>query len=263
MAATIFYDSAGTYQSTINVEDGTAHISNRTFANAGTLTNEAFAIDQDITKAITSWGDLDALRFDFGSAVTVDYVAIYTTTTITTDIRMFRSDNATGTANHITNIEVDSLTPGWNIITQSSGDFRYRIVFADGGSADGITEIFFGKTLSLPINPTANVITKHTFGSEEVKAHGANRYYIDKHDNYKTFTISFDHMTAANKAELETFSNAVTNRLPFIYCEDGTIINANNPTGPLHYVRLVRPLTFKTVAPDIFSCQVVMRELTS
>ena len=74
MAATIFYDSAGTYQSTINVEDGTAHISNRTFANAGTLTNEAFAIDQDITKAITSWGDLDALRFDFGSAVTVDYV---------------------------------------------------------------------------------------------------------------------------------------------------------------------------------------------
>ena len=107
------------------------------------------------------------------------------------------------------------------------------------------------------------MITKHTFGSEEVKAHGANRYYIDKHTNYKTLTISLDHMTAANKAELETFSETVTNRLPFIYCEDGTIINDNNPTGPIHYVKLVSPLKFRTVAPDIYSCQVVMRELTS
>ena len=77
MFATIYYDNANTYQATINVEDGTANISGRSFSDGTTLTNEERAIDQDLSKAITDWGDTDALRFDFGSAVTVDYVAIY------------------------------------------------------------------------------------------------------------------------------------------------------------------------------------------
>ena len=70
-------------------------------------------------------------------------------------------------------------------------------------------------------------------------------------------------MTAAQKTELETFANTVTDRVPFIYCEDGTVITVNNFTGPLHYVKLARPLKFKTVLPDIYSCQIVMKELTS
>lgn len=261
MSATIYYDNANTYQATLNVEDGTANISGKSFADGTTLTNEERAIDQDLSLAITDWGDTDALRFDFGSAVTVDYVAIYTTATISTDIRIFRSSNATGSANVTTNIEVDSLTAGWNIVHLSSGDFRYRIVIADGGAVAGITEIYFGAKFDLPIQPTANIITKHNFGTEEVKAYGANRFYISKHDNYKEFTLSLDHMTAAQKTELETFANTVTDRMPFIYAEDGTVINGNNPTGPLHYMKLVRPLSFKTVAPDIFSCRVAMREL--
>ena len=261
MASAFFYDNVNTYQSTINVEDGSANISDKSFSDGTTLTNEERAIDQDISKAITDWGDTDALRFDFGSAKTVDFVAIYTTTTITTDIRIFRSDNATGSANSITNIEVDSLTPGWNIVYLSSGSFRYRIVIADGGTADGITEIYFGEQFTLPIEPTANIITAHNFGSEEIKALGANRYYFSKHDNYKNITLSFDYMTASQKTELETFANIVTDRIPFIYCEDETTINGNNPTGAIHYVKLVKPLTFRQVAPNIFSTQLILREL--
>ena len=263
MSATIYYDNANTYQATINVEDGSANIGNKSFSDGTTLTNEERAIDQDLSLAITDWGDTDALRFDFGSAVTVDYVAIYSTATITTDIRIFRSDSATGTANVVTNLEVDSLVAGWNILHLSSGDFRYRILIADGGSITGITEIYFGARFALPVQPTANIITAHNFGSEEIKTYGANRFYFSKHNNYKEFTLNLTHMTSAQKTELETFANTVTDRMPFIYAEDSTVINGNNPTGPLHYVKLVRPLTFKTVLPDIFSCQVVMRELTS
>ena len=263
MSATIYYDNANTYQATINVEDGTANISGRSFSDGTTLTNEERAIDQDLSKAITDWGDTDALRFDFGSAVTVDYVAIYSTATISTDIRIFRSSSATGTAQVVTNIEVDSLVAGWNILHLSSGDYQYRIIIADGGTITGITEIYFGAKFDLPVQPTANTITAHNFGSEEIKTYGANRFYFSKHDNYKEFTLSIDHITSSQKTELETFANTVTDRMPFIYAEDGTVINGNNPTGPLHFVKLVRPLTFRTVAPDIFSCQVVMRELTS
>ena len=206
MSATIYYDNANTYQATINVEDGTANISGRSFSDGTTLTNEERAIDQDLSKAITDWGDTDALRFDFGSAVTVDYVAIYSTATISTDIRIFRSSSATGTAQVVTNIEVDSLVAGWNILHLSSGDYQYRIIIADGGTITGITEIYFGAKFDLPVQPTANTITAHNFGSEEIKTYGANRFYFSKHDNYKEFTLSIDHITSSKKTELETFA---------------------------------------------------------
>ena len=63
-------------------------------------------------------------------------------------------------------------------------------------------------------------------------------------------------MTSANKTSLETFANTVTDREPFIYSEDDT-------TGPFYWVRLVRPLTFRQVAPDIYSTQLVLRQLTA
>ena len=63
-------------------------------------------------------------------------------------------------------------------------------------------------------------------------------------------------MTSANKTSLETFANTVTDHEPFIYSEDDT-------NGPFHWVRLVKPLTFRQVTPEIYSTQLILRELTS
>lgn len=250
MAATIYYDNVGSYAATIN--DGST--GSAVFSDSNTLENEENAVDENLTTVVGDWVSNEGLQFDLGSAITVSFCAIYSTVATSNDITIYRDDASSGPFDSTTNI-LTALTVGWNIRVLSSGDFRYRTVSA-GGNLTGIAQIFFGNALELPIQPTANIVTEHKFGTEEIKTYGANKYYINKHDNYKILKLSLDHMTTANKTSLLTFSNTVTNRKPFIYSEDGT-------TGPLHYVRLVAPLTFKQVAPDVWSCQIVMRELLS
>ena len=250
MAATIYYDNVGSYDATLN--DGSTGSS--IFSDSNTLTNEENAIDEDLTTVVGGWVSNEGLQFDLGSATTVSFCAIYSTVATGNDITIYRDDASSGPFDSTTKVLSDTAI-GWNLISLASGDFRYFTVSA-GGNLTGIAQIFFGNALELPIQPTANIVTEHKFGTEEIKAHGANRYYINKHDNYKVLKLSLDHMTTANKTSLLTFSNTVTNRKPFIYSEDGV-------TGPLHYVRLAAPLTFKQVAPGIWSCQVVMRQLIS
>ena len=250
MAATIYYDNVESYAATLN--DGSTGSS--IFSDSNTLTNEENAIDEDLTTVVGGWVSHEGLQFDLGSATTVSFCAIYSTVATGNDITIYRDNASSGPFDSTTKVLGDTAI-GWNLISLASGDFRYFTVSA-GGDLTGISQIFFGNALELPIQPTANVITEHKFGTEEIKAHGSNRYYINKHDNYKVLKLSLDHMTTANKTSLLTFSNTVTNRKPFIYSEDGV-------TGPLHYVRLAAPLTFNQVAPDVWSCQVVMRQLIS
>jgi len=258
MAATIYYDNVGSRSATIS--DGTIDNSSDPGAfinNLGSdeLDNELRAIDGNITDVIGGWAVNEGLQFDFGSAVSPDFCAIYSTVATDNEVRVNMDTASSGSFTGLWN-DQESLSVGWNIRTLTVLARRYRTLNSKEGDLTGISEVFFGTKFELPVQPTGNIITKHTLGSEEIKTYGANRIYFDKHSNYKQLTLSFDHMTSANKTSLETFSNTVTDREPFIYSEDGL-------TGPYHWVRLVRPLTFKQVLPDIFSCQMVMRELTS
>ena len=254
MAETIFYDNLNSRSATLT--DGTIDNTSNTgpFSGSDALTNEKRANDGGISEVVSGWAVNDALQFNFGSGISPDFCAIYSTVATSNDIRINRGSHATNLVG-IWNT-VSSLSVGWNIAPLTIASYQYWYINSRDGDLTGISEVFFGDKLELPIAPTANIIEEHTYGSEEVKALGANRYYFSKHNNFNTLTLSLDHMTSANKTSLETFANTVTDREPFIYSEDGT-------TGPFHWVRLVRPLTFKTVAPNIFSCQVVMRELTS
>ena len=255
MAKTIYYDNLGSRSATLT--DGVINnsVSPASFTSYDALTDEHRANDGGISEVVGSWNVNQGLQFNFGSAVSPNFCAIYSTVATDNEIRINRDSSATAQFTGIYN-DIDSLAVGWNIRTLTELSMQYWTLNSKEGDLTGIAEAFFGKKLELPLEPTANIITKHTFGTEEVKAYGANRYYFEKHSNYKELTLSLDHMTIANKTSLEAFSNTVTNREPFIYSEDGA-------TGPFHWVKLVRPLTFRTVAPNIFSCQVVMRELTS
>ena len=255
MAKTIYYDNLGSRSATLT--DGTINngASPAEFTSADALTNEHRANNGGISEVVGGWAVNEGLQFNFGSAVSPSFCAVYSTVATDNEIRVNRDSAASGAFTGIYN-DIDSLAVGWNIRTLTELSRQYWTLNSKEGDLTGIAEVFFGKHFELPLEPTANIITKHNFGTEEVKAYGANRYYFEKHSNYKELTLSLDHMTSANKISLEAFSNIVTDREPFIYSEDGA-------TGPFHWVKLVRPLTFRTVAPDIFSCQVVMRELTS
>lgn len=251
MASAIYYDSIGSRTATLT--DGTT--TSGSFTSSNVLSDELRATDGSITDVVGGWAVNEGLQFNFGGTVSPNFCAIYSTVATSNDIRIQRDNSATGAFNGITN-DITDISIGWNIRTLTVLPMQYWTINSIVGSLTGISEVFFGEKLSFPVEPTANIITAHNFGTEEVKALGSNRFYFSKHNNYKTITLKLDHLTSANKTSLETFANIVTNREPFIYSEDDT-------TGPFHWVRLVRPLTFKTVLPDIFSCQVVMRELTS
>lgn len=252
MAATIYYDKNDYYSATI--AEGTVDGSN-SFSAGTSMSNPDRISDQDIIKAVGYVGDTDAIQVTFPTAVVNDFIAIYFNAEEADTIVLLYDDSSSGVATVISTITAD-FSIGWNITEFSLGSaYQYWIVKA-AGAIVGLTEALIGAKLTLPLEPTANITTAHKFGTEEIKAHGANRYYISKHDNYKVITVSLDHMTAANKTSILAFSNTVTDRQAFIYSEDST-------TGPFHYVRLVSPLTFRMVAPDIWSCQMVMRTLTS
>jgi hypothetical protein len=251
MAATIYYDNLDSRSATLT--DGTT--GSFAFNSSDVLSNELRAVDGNITDVIGGWAVNEGLQFNFGTAVNPTFCAIYSTVATGNDILIQRDNAASGTFNGIINT-INDLAVGWNIRTLTALQMQYWTINSAVGDLTGISEIFFGNPFELPVQPTANIITAHNFGSEEVKALGANRYYFSKHDNFKTLTLSLDHMTSANKTSLETFANTVTDREPFIYSEDGT-------TGPFHWVRLVRPLTFRQIAPDIYSTQLVLRELTA
>lgn len=252
MASTIYYDNLNSRSATLT--DGTIDNTSVTgpFSSSDALTDEERANDGGISEVVSGWAVDDALQFNFGSGISPDFCAIYSTVATSNEIRINRGSHATNLVG-IWNT-VSSLSIGWNIVPLTIASYQYWYINSRDGDLTGISEVFFGEKLAFPIEPTANIITSHTFGSEEVKALGANRYYFSKHDNYKTFTLSLDHMTSANKTSLETFANTVTDREPFIYSEDDT-------TGPFHWVRLVKPLTFRQVTPDIYSTQLVLREL--
>ena len=253
MAATIYYDNLNSRSATLT--DGTINnsVSPATFTSSDVLTNEERANDGGISDVISGWAVNEGLQFNFGSAVSPDFCAIYSTVATSNEIRINRDSAASGAFIGIFN-DIESLSIGWNIRTLTVLAQQYWTLNSKEGSLTGISEVFFGTKFELPVEPTANIITAHNFGTEEVKALGSNRFYFSKHNNYKILTLKLDHLTSANKTSLETFANTVTNREPFIYSEDDT-------TGPFHWVRLVKPLQFKTVLPDIYSTQLVLREL--
>jgi hypothetical protein len=250
MAATIYYDKNGFYDA--SVAAGTINSSN-VFAASSSITNPEYISDEGIDNAMTNVANEDAVQLTFSTGVTNNFVALYFTSAMTETIALHYDNASSGAASVAVTITTD-FSAGWNVSEFTlPAPFQYWLIKAHGTVA-GLSEALIGAKLALPLEPSATIITEHKFGSEQVKAHGANRYYIEKHNSYKILTVSFDHMTSANKTTMLSFSNTVTDRKPFIYSEDGT-------TGPFHWVRLVRPLTFRMVAPDIWSCQMVMKEL--
>ena len=252
MAATVYYDKNGFYDATVAA--GTINSSN-VFAASSSITNPEYISDEGIDNAMSSVANEDAVQFTFSTGVTNNFVALYFTSAMTETIALHYDNASSGAATAISTITAD-FSAGWNVTEfVLPAPFQYWLIKAHGAVA-GLSEALIGAKLALPLEPSATIVTQHKFGTEEIKAHGANRYYINKHNSYKILNVSFDHMTTANKTTMLSFSDTVTDRKPFIYSEDST-------TGPFHWVRLVRPLTFKMVAPNIWSCQMVMRELIS
>jgi hypothetical protein len=251
MAKTFYYDSVGLLESTIN--DGSVSLGGAgyNFSDGTTLTNEEYAIDQNITNAVTSFAQNDALSFDLGSAKAVDFVALYFNAAEADDIKFDYDSAATGDPDGTAATITDAFSANaWKVVEFTEATKRYwRLIATSGGGLVGLTEVSFGKKLAFEINPDIGISEKEKFGVNTARSIGGVEYSLKRHAPVKTTKLSFSSISNTFKTNLQSMQNEVQDYKKFIYSEDGT-------TGAFHYVRLARPISFREVSYQRYACSI-------
>ena len=250
MAKTFYFDSAGLLEATIN--DGT--FSGTSWSDADSMTNELRLIDQSITTAVSDFNVNDALKITFNSSSELDFLAVYFKASDTHNLALYR-EVATNTFSSVV-----TLTPtfpiGWTIGEFTGSSATNWHLAALNGDIDNLTEIIVGKKLEFEFNPDVGISEVNDFGTTVNKSIGGIEYAVLNHEPKKRISFSFNSISETFKNNLQSFEESVQNYKKFIYSENGT-------TGPLHYVRLDKPIRFKEVSSQRFSVNISLVEQLS
>jgi len=262
MAHKLYFDNVGTSSATLNdgiLIEGIDEAPNgvMSFADAATLTNESRATDRDTINAITSWGSAngdngekrnDALQFDFGASKAIDFVALFFNAAETDSIRVSHDDAATGAVTLLSNLTAD-FTTKYNIRSFTQASNRYWYVEATSGTLAGVTEIFFGTALDLPIDGNS-ITTQVPFSSFKSSTYN-NTEFTNKIDTeLREWTISLPIITEANKTSLELLQSNYSNLYTFVYYDESAY----------HTVRLAKPFSFNQIATNTYSTTITLKE---
>jgi len=262
MAHKLYFDNVGTSSATLNdgiLIEGIDEAPNgvMSFADAATLTNEGRATDRDTINAITSWGSAngdngekrnDALQFDFGASKAIDFVALFFNAAETDSIRVSHDDAATGAVTLLSNLTAD-FTTKYNIRSFTQASNRYWYVEATSGTLAGVTEIFFGTALDLPIDGNS-ITTQVPFSSFKSSTYN-NTEFTNKIDTeLREWTISLPIITEANKTSLELLQSNYSNLYTFVYYDESAY----------HTVRLAKPFSFNQIATNTYSTTITLKE---
>jgi len=253
MAHKLYFDSVNTINAIL--ADGTMAISGshdevRTYSNASTLTNESYATDNNLTTAITGWGDTDALRFNLGSAKAVNFAALYFTSSEDVTIEVHAHSAITGVMSE-TKTQTSDFSAGWNIIN-TTAEWTYKIWFvsAVGATIDNLTQIYFGTVLELPISGDGITIEK-PYNSFVASTYN-NTEFANKIDTeLRKWSLQVPILPEADKTSLETLVSAHQSNRSFIYYDESSY----------HHVRLAKPLTFNQVATNAYSTSITLQEV--
>lgn len=255
MAKTFYYDSVGLLESTLN--DGTfAPITNPTFSDASTITNEERAIDQSTSTAMTSFGINDALQFNLGSAKAIDFIGVNFTASDTDDLELWYDTASSGVLEAEATSITASFPQGWTFNEFSSATKQYWTLVASSGTITGLSEVIMGSKLAFEVNPDIGIGEQEIFGTDINTSIGGVEYAIKRHDPKSTISMNFSNISETFKNNLQTFESHVQNYKKFVYSEDGT-------TGNFHYVRLDAPIQFQEVAFQRYSASLILREQLS
>ena len=252
MAHRLYFDDVDTIGAAL--KDGTITISGshdeiRTFASASTLTNYSYATDNNLTTAITGWGDTDALRFNLGSAKAVNFAALYFTAAEDVSIEVHAHTHLVGEQSETKTRHTD-FTAGWNIISMTAEwTYRYWTVSAKGATIDNLTQIFFSHGLDLPISGDGITIEKPY--NSFVGSTYNNTEFSNKIDTeLRKWTIQLPIVTDSDKTSLETLMSVHKNTRSFVYYDESSFYS----------VRLAKPLTFNQVATNTYSTTITLQE---
>jgi hypothetical protein len=232
------------------ITDGTE--SGGTFTSSDSITNEERLMDDSIAISPTNIDGSDMAMFDFGSAKTMDFVALYFTAEETDNVTIYYSDDGSAVTSHA--VYITTFSTGWTIIDLTEESHRYwAIKFATAGSFDGLAEVIIGNKYDFDVNPDLNASTGAEFGTEVLTSLGGVEYANKRHAPKANWSWNWSSISVAMKTSLETMRDTVQDFKKFVYY-DGT---------NYHYVRLTGGLDFQEIAYQRYSTSIQLREQIS
>jgi hypothetical protein len=234
--------------------DGTFNVVDP-FSSSNVLTNEERATDQSIGTAITSWSATnDSLRFDLGSAVAIDFVALYFSSSETDNLTLYSNSSSDFSASLSTSEAMTStFSKGWTVVTFSSDTKQYWLLRATSGAIANLTEVIIGKKYDFDINFDLSNKIGEDFGTDIVTSYGGNEYSNKRHEPKTTWDWTWSFLTSGQKTSLDNLNSTVQDHKKFIYYDETNY----------HYVRMTKPMNFTEVAHSIYSTSVSLREQLS
>ena len=258
MAKTFYYDSVGLLESTITegaYSTGTGNVIS--FVAGESIVNPEATIDQSILVAPTGWANQEIAQYNLSSAKAVDFLAVYFNAEETDDIDFEFDSASSGISDGESVGATDTFSTGWTVFEFTEQTKQYwRLISKSAGGITGLTEIIFGKKLQFEINPDLGISESEKFGTDLNTSIGGVQYAVKRHEPIQTITLTFSSISSTFKTSLQSMQDEVQDYKKFLYSEDGT-------SGTLHYVRLGKPIDFKEVSVNRFSCTINLVEQLS
>jgi len=254
MAHTIYYDSVGSVDVTINDGKGTT-----SFTDTSTISNEEYANDESILSVVGGLGHIggisEALLFDLGSAKTVDFCAYYCNDenedSLTLGVGIYQG-SATGSLSLAgTNGSHGEYSSdlGWNIIGFSDTASRYWTWVSIDDRFEVLTEVFFGNKLEID-RPGIGRIDEEMYSTYIQQTYNGIEYSNKIDQPVTQWTLELPIIDSDLKSGLESFQDTVQNRYKFVYYDESSY----------HWVRLAEPLQFDQIGTNAYTTTLVLRE---
>ena len=250
MAKTFYYDSEGLLEATIN--DGT--YSSSSWSDGTSMTNEERLVDQSIATAVSGFGNSDALKITFSGAKTLNFIAVYFSASEADNLSLYREVSA-GSYSSIIDMTA-TFSAGWTVGEFSGAAGTNWHLASTSGTVANLTEFIVGQKLEFEMNPDVGMGESESFNTEVNTSIGGIEYAVKVGDPRTTISMSFSSVSSTFKDNLQSMAAQVQDYKKFLYSENGT-------TGPFHYVRLDKPIDFKEVSYQRYSCSINLVEQLS
>ncbi|QDP53892.1 MAG: hypothetical protein Unbinned202contig1002_21 [Prokaryotic dsDNA virus sp.] len=260
MAKTFYYDDKNVMDLTLG--EGTFGIGSGllVFSAGSAVSNQERLIDQSTSLAITSFQNTsnnagDAVVIPFGANTKLDFLAVYMSASEAGDLK-FGTENATNNQ-YTERLHFSStFSAGWTVGEFSEQSSDNWMLYTFNADLDNFTEFITGEKLVFSVNPEMGTGEAEEFNTEINTSIGGVEYAVKTGNPKTTISMNFSSIGSTFKGRLESMQENVQNYKKFIYSEDGT-------TGPFHYVRLAKPIDFKEVSYNRYSCSIDLIEQLS
>lgn len=234
----------------ITLADGTESSG---FSASDSISGEQYLMDGG-TSLGADFDAEDAVRYNFGSAQTLDFFAVNFGTSISNSFSFYRSSSSNGSSSSGLTINLSSTLPiGWDVATISSGSgsSQYYFFYSRGSAMTDMREALFLKKLAFEIRPDTTIVVNREPRTNIKEAFSGKQYAQRLADAKKSWTINWSNISSTYRTDLETMRGIVSTDQPFLFNDDSTTF----------YVRMRSGLDFTEVAHQRFSTSIELVEM--